>query len=90
MNLTRKLHLKRLDSIRAVSTVADLLTKYTEKLSNEKISEPEPSVRHILAHVLEIKNLDEIDQNLTQQVPEDKIKELETLIYARLAHMPVQ
>lgn len=82
--------LNQLKHTRSVSSVAEQLSKWTEKLSNEQISEPESSIRNLLAHILQTRNLEDIDRNLTKQLTETQISDLETLVYARLSHMPVQ
>lgn len=89
-NFNSKYPIKILKYTRTASTVADQLSKWTEKLSKEQISEPESSVRNLLAHVLQTRDLTFIDKSSTKQLSDSQIKELEELCLARLCHMPVQ
>lgn len=90
INISSKLHLVRLKNNRSASTVADQLTEWTKKLSNKQICEPESSIRNFLAHILQTRDLDEVDKNLSKQLSECQVKELEGLAYDRLAHIPIQ
>lgn len=80
----------KLNSIRLSSTVADLQQKWIEKFKQEKVQEPESSIKNLLAHVMCTKDLEEVDNKLPNQISDTQIKDLEMLCLARLCHMPVQ
>lgn len=80
----------KLQLIRLSSTVADLQQKWIEKFKQERIQEPESSIKNLLAHVLRTKNLEEVDNEMSKQISDIQIKDLEMLCLARLCHMPVQ
>ncbi|XP_063709878.1 MTRF1L release factor glutamine methyltransferase [Culicoides brevitarsis] len=88
LNFFKKIQKK--SQIFKFSTVAEELSRWTKKLSAEKIAEPESSMRNLMAHVLKTQNLGEVDAKMDQKMTESEISQLESLVYARLAHMPVQ
>uniref|UniRef100_A0A336MN26 peptide chain release factor N(5)-glutamine methyltransferase n=1 Tax=Culicoides sonorensis TaxID=179676 RepID=A0A336MN26_CULSO len=90
MLLTRNLFKLNPKKLRHFSTVSDHLTKWTDKFKSENVSEPESSAKHLLAHILQTRNLDTFEQKLDTKLTEVQVKHFEELCLARLCRMPVQ
>lgn len=73
-----------------VTTVQNILERWTKVFDQEKVPESENSIENIVAHVLDTKCLEDVKKKHDHVLSETQLNKIDQLCNCRLARIPVQ